>query len=479
MNKKPKQLNSNKLLKKALSQGPKVVKPRVMKPKINENVKSLLADAVDSVICPEKQNDFRFSTAYNNSPVAIGNPFADYYFTPRTSDNALPAGDGMCIIFRDPVRHIVIYDANNAAAQYRYDAAFYDPTQPSSDNSLEITLPANGLSDTILPIGYFSAGEDYAPHGPILGVGQVTGFPHAFFPLMNGAVITIIADSLLDSGNINSFVVYQWEFGGFKQVGQMQIDSIEISGTYTAVEHGYYCVKASRLQQERTYTMNFEAGSGVFCHKTIPMMENNLNSFNSIRIDGISVTLTNTSAVVDKSGLIVMNQFDGSLDWQAIVQASDPYQFMLSQNGNYQRDTVNGAHAFIKPLSEKDFDLKQCTTRNAKSTTRLTYCLNHQTTYLVVYYRVPDPNGRSFKWRVCSKIEYPTLDVWRSAIVPRTNLTPMFNAVISHISTIGQYTENPIHMKVIARNVFNAVKKVLNGIDTYVKPIVKTIDSFL
>jgi len=384
---------------------------------------------------------YDFSLFYNTTAGSIGS----YPFVPAT--------DNIAIIFRDPLR-AVVYMAKNTGV-FSYTAYFTD-----NAGSLATTLPiTQNLLDSNLSISptYWKSGTTVAPHGPYLYPGMSQGSLYTWCDA--NVTITFTFNNSV-SGQI---VAYRWEGPGeHSSVPYVVTISATTSAAFTfgtsgQLQFGYWCFEftpTTAIPATTTLSAVYatSATQDVFAHLAIPEIQNNLNSYNMLRVNAAAMLWMNEAAPLYKDGTISGVNIPTSTPWYTITSTAT----IQSMAGYWDGKLSTGCYTYL-PLSNYVVDTAYFSyvaiTGNNAVPTYCAFNLDAETTYNYVRSTSVSQSSTSFPGQ-----EFTLHFSWHTEFqttlqTPAREYCSLMTAELERAEKICQrmpkFVENPSHPQMI------------------------------
>lgn len=473
-----KQVKSNTVSQKqvALSTNPsKRVAKNVMsslKKMTKEQVQILL-----SIMAPKEFLPQRLGSQLGSYQTAVANPYAVYNtgwcdLDPSASTGSISGPVSVNYVFRDPFRFNV-YCVPNASTTTTYEyrttldgTVFYSTTYQ--------TLQFNRL-------GYFSGTK---LHGDYLYPGKFSNNTRTYVWCDATSCVQII------NGSTYALSVLPFYARSDGQISRGTVTGIAAAntGTFTlgpddhmgtgcyvgfdlAIPGGTFKLNAVQI------SVNSQGQAGIWWgHRSLPWIDQNVNSIDAIKIYGASLMITNEASPLNRQGKLAAAQITEGRDWRQFTN----YQAISSIKDSYVNNALNGYYGFLKPTQPKDIDFRDQTSNLASGSVNLAwFSLDNPSDFLACATVVTDVNGRDMYATISSAVEYRTEDQFRDVEPPTAPWSVVFEAM-TMISQAPQHHENPFHISDIFdwlgeqfsglwRGVKEAYPIVMEGLNTAVK----------
>lgn len=448
-------------------------------------------DAVAMFLCaPGEQGvqSFRWASEFSQNDTAIAEPFriVEPSFGNLTSGTNpyFDKNQGLGILFRGVECAAILYDQNPDSTNHTYSPVVrlndgtIAPGTLNGGSAFVVNIPGETAVKIITP--YAKAVSAYAPHGPILYAGAVTGTNQRFLWVDEGDVITVNAgDGVV--GDV-TWILDRYDATGFNEYALSAFVTYAGSDIITTIKNagdpqGYY---ALRCNNEGAANMVMKindiaiGGSGcVMSHLPLPDLEKNLARETGVRVTALSMMYSNTSAVLELGGNISGYQFGPKDDWLDLL-TNDVATLIHTKRGSTTIDIRRGLHGYLKPTQPRDFELLSCTELDdLGNLVDSFYSLDNRGAFLAFALTVPAgtfANQGYFTFRY--GIEYLTSDTWAS-IASSEMPDEVFKEALGKLKTLDQFHENPLHIKELWAKIKSGAKKVIGFISRNGPSIIK------
>jgi len=435
-------------------------------------VKAEVGEVMRSIMAPGVDNSIRFNSPYTLGPTALAQlhetttvgsaPSTVWYLD--TKDSAFVS------VFRDPVRHQVVYDPNPSNRTIHYDVMFDLGTSTGQEIvSKTYTGPCGPL-----PIAYAQPDSlnVYAAHGPKLGVGISNGNKTYLWSQAN---YTWLWNGTAADGT-QVIRVFKWTPRGEVCIGDFIKSTFSGAGAAGLHVDGYirfeiYAKNATSGDlvmnnigaQSIAPELQFSCTTGVFCHKSLPDYPSKCDAAEKVRMLSVGVLLTNTTAEQTRGGKICSKQISGEEPWYEYALRG--YDSLARTANADLRDAINGVYGWLKPTTISDFEMTDLVDLNTSGTLmKFAFDLDSVRSYLAVYAVM----ATTFTAQITASanIEFESDDQWfqrgRSKIQ-----TVVFEEALQACAGLPQFDENPTHMDDIMRNVRDYSGRVADAIIKY------------
>lgn len=453
-----------------------------------------------AIALPELCIPVRYATEFTSAKTATSHPFELITTGWSTAANpvnqsVIPANTAIAFLFRDPTCTLIHWDPNEALRQYEYQAYGVDVYNGDDSTGFEIpvvtttfrtTSQTQGADAQVLPISYLRGTNTYLPHGPVLMAktlpeGSGADVEGHFFWVDNFGQIsgTVSLPSLTET-----IIIYAKRFSNNQGVetpervvivadgtpqpfvfNELPAGDYQLSYIVTGADANTDVLTWADIIVNNDVSVPTVESPGVWCHRALPQLFQNLPTIDAVREFGLGLKISNKAAALYRDGYVAGIQASGSDRWTDFVRP-DVFSFVASKQG--EKDIVfdKGFYGFIKPDSEKDFQMETYWKTNELGVAQ-TYgpCINKHS-FLVVCAEVTTVNGRNSYWTVTNGSELATDDVWRQKEI--TKYTPDdFKMAMRILKDVPQFHQNELHIAGIFNAIRNAAKNVLGGIQKY------------
>lgn len=425
-----------------------------------------------SFAAPLNYAPVRVAELYMSAKTAIANPWRifntpwDVTNTSQPANALLNPAIGFIAVFRDPVRNYVYYDPNVVATTYKYDMNFL--VDSSLTKNFFFQLGTNELDfhsfdrSSIFP---------YAPHGDRLWPGINESDNHHYFWL----------DGEGDAASQPQLTI-NWTGGtlsGFLRAFRLDDEGLDanliinFSGSVTSPQNlriskpGYYRLEyyATAGATASSFTVSFLGNSSVFCHRTMPDLDNNILAQDGIRHNAAAVMYTNMASILDIQGQIAGYQSPQDKLWSTYALSTNPFTAVSLSQGSTTMKAANGMYGFLKPTQPTDLNIKKNILLDQAGIVHAFFPIYPDSDYIVLASNITTSGGRSGYYTVSNGIEYLTNDVWREVEEPSIEKA-VFDIGLNDLKKVPQFHENPLHLKDIWNSVKKSVKAVANGMNS-------------
>ena len=328
-----------------------------------------MSDSIKAIACslvlPDKCDPQKYSDGVGSQPVAIGRCVQEYtniWTCPTLGDD----GSVMAAaFFRDVLCEAIIYQRNPGAG-VTYDYVLQD--ENGSDIWTNGPFEYRKINQTLA-----KAVGTIQQHGPNLYPAQddlcdnyvwvdtdTTGAGALLFTCNDTTIVPIYA----------SFTVYRCDSRKAFQYTSFDTGSMITFGGVSyfllqVFEPGYYRTEILN-QTNAVLSTSIEAiSSGLlndfWGHKASKTYEQNIQNFDSIRIDAVGVEWRNSGAAAFINGKVAAVQYGRAKDFAsfAVAGINSIYQTVTEANGNWSKNFDKGMQTFIRPTQLSDFKLRK------------------------------------------------------------------------------------------------------------------------
>ncbi len=449
----------------------KDILPKVLPGAVRDEVKTIIS----AMAAPKEAEPIRFVSEFTTQSTAVAHPYEVHDAEFNT------IGETVAMVFRDPVRSCVEYHTVNGATVYQAKTVTFGGVE-SSSFTLAAAAPNNVLitpNEMVFPnISKFDYVSGDPFNGQTMGVGVAPQLEYGAVWLEDpNTQLSITTTALLGGTPSMTPILYKWD--GMNFVEARNSANIVGTGTTTtgiqaAADRGYYVLGFRNSSGSNctsfvfTLQLTYPDAASVYAHKAIPFLENHFLSADDIRINALSLMLTNKAAPISRSGQVAAVQSPAGIPWSAWS-----FSNVSTANEGKVLEAVNGIYIFGKPTQPGDFDYRDPITNNAVVEFKVSFPLRDDRQYLVIAAKIPDAAGQSCYWTRAYGIEFVTSDQWYDRCRPEMS-EDIFRQTLVIIRDLEAIHENPLHWS----DILNFAKKVAKGVITY-GPTVMSIAKLL
>lgn len=388
-----------------------------------------------SVVLPGKSDQVRISDGFGASKTAVAAPYIDVPHPYKTSGTNSYAA---LMMFRDPFRNYIYYDPNTANSNSKY--VWMGNWDTPQYNAGFVVAPGATIRFTpdkwdIDPV------QTYQPHGERLYCGSED---RVYTWIDRGCTVTfhVASDTAAVLVNTAFIIGYYWR-GENGQVDIITaIPATAADGTFTITPSymGYYAFEAVGLDGANTTTLDsawitgYGSAHGVWCHRAVPGLEDNITQTKSLRQLGIATTFRNTTAQQYLNGQACVALMGKGSDPLNIMDShvngpdSSLFQAQSAVAGSTVRSFKDSFYVYVPPLQMEDLDfftLNPSVLDNGNSLMIGTYPMKPLRSWIIVTLLVSAPDtgvpGTSSQFRLEESVEFCSLDTWKTLRRPEAD----------------------------------------------------------
>jgi len=214
-------------------------------------------------------------------------------------------------------------------------------------------------------------------------------------------------------------------------------------------------------------------GGAVFAHRSIVDLDLQGETISTIRIMGVSLMYSNTTAEIYKSGTVALAQVPKPNMWDNYLSLTK----ITKVSGNASMNASTGAFGFIKPNDYPDFEMLNFINFDQTGVlTSFEYDVVPKHSFIVLFIaNVAETTGsqQSGRWTISHSLEYLTNNQWIEKKTPRGS-KELYEEALSAVKLIPQFHENPFHLSDIlgvAKKIANTVLKYGPGVMDFAKKV--------
>jgi len=375
-----------------------------------------------------------------------------------------PWGTGVSELFAIATRiaecAYIYRDPNTAGSTYKYDLQLSgDGTAPGSS----VDLPLLSSDTEWLRSPFANAVVTYAPHGPKLFAGSISGHSGRFYYMETGSTISFtILNGDANPADYTFTLAKYTRRNGLDNSFDVHLSTVAAGGSHvfssTADEDAYYAIGLAgttsaglaNALNATVLTARIEGNLGVNCHRCLPQYESICGEIGAICVKGSSVLYSNTSAENSNEGQIVGVQITPGMDWRDFTTYDD----VDSMPSSEVRPAARGAYVWRKPLDETDLTMRTCLTISDTVVYDSCWPIDRMGPMLAMVVQITNASGQLGRWTFSFTTEFSTTSQWFDCEEAEGTPQDVERAlmIIKHVPFMH---ENPTHM----RNILNAVKK--------------------
>jgi len=217
-------------------------------------------------------------------------------------------------------------------------------------------------------------------------------------------------------------------------------------------------------------------------HRPVKDLNNRFKIVDDIKIFGVSILYTNTSAFTSNQGQVAMAQIPGMLAWTNNY-TFDSIASMNAARSKYQPVT-NGSYVFLKPGDSKDFSYLSEYEVSSVATERIAgssgpdgfedgaFLIYPESDYLATILAQDPTVQRSGLCSIANSLQYITNDNWTEVQLPRYDLSTV-EPSLKALRTITQFHENEFHISDVFNWLKDAASTVVQGVMDYGPMVLK------
>jgi hypothetical protein len=381
----------------------------------------------------------------------------------------IPDGNFFAAVSQDPLRSMIVWKPNNAAATWLYfGVTITELGQEVTNFPLTVNeggppfLGGNKQWVSIVMDKYISF-EVYRPHGPTLYPISVEGRKYVWIDATAGRPTTL--ELALTVAMAEAGAVRLHRFDGSDEILVIEQDFAlaDPIWTYSLAEAGYYAIDLYYTVglQTGVASVNIIGTSGNFAHLTLPGIEDHRSIVTGIRVNAAALMLTPHGSSATLAGTVTGVQLQTGVSWRTAVKTPD---LLTAFDDSTEMPLKKGIYGFMKPSSTHVYDIQIPFKTNSNGV-------------LKSYYVAPQPiNG----WLVISAstgledgaypggschltatfgVEFSTKDAWQYTSPPLYS-TLVFDQAQEILRTAPQWHENPAHWA----DILNFLRKTGKGV---------------
>jgi len=224
------------------------------------------------------------------------------------------------------------------------------------------------------------------------------------------------------------------------------------------------------------------ANDFVAAHRPIKDLSNRFKIVDDVKIFGLSILYTNTSAFTSNQGQVAMAQIPGMLAWTNNY-TFDSIASMNASRSKYQSVT-NGSYVFLKPGDARDFSYLSEFEVSSAATERIAsssgpdgfedgaFLIYPESDYLATVLSQDPTVQRSGLCSIANSLQYITNDNWTEVQLPRYDLATV-EPSLKALRTITQFHENEFHISDVFNWLKDAASTVVQGVMDYGPMVLK------
>jgi hypothetical protein len=431
-------------------------KPKGKQPQAVRNViinPEHVKEVIKSITLPGIKNDVRYSSAFTTGETSLSQlkqPLGVRFIPPAsTGDNEyqplLDTPESSCgFVFRDPVRNLVLYDANPTNEGFSYKVVFRVGNNGEETTNTIYTGSAGPLNIAYLEAD--TADYDYYPHGIISGVGLSNGnktyiwCQSNFTWTMNATSnnVVLLAYKWTPRGEVFLFATLAVNVTAqFKPHGYCRFEAYRIS----TVDAGAYMMNPITATEQ--FSLTYNATGAVWAHKALPQYDDKVTAVEKMRVLSQGLLFTNTTPDIARGGKIATKQLPGDEPWYEYAESG--YDSFSKLSNVDIREASDGVYGYLKPTAISDFEMADNVDLNMGTLCTYGFDLDSVRSYMGYYAVLPSAAGQSAQFTSLTNIEFETDDQWYSQ--GESKIDPsVFESAVHTVAKIPQYEENPLHL---------------------------------
>jgi hypothetical protein len=444
-----------------------------------------------AIAIPENGRPFRFPSEFASVPTAIGSPWTmmDIGFaTDALVGRSIANAQATAMLFRDPFRSMVIYDANllNKSSIYNLWGVSRDlgtvlfPDESASPVFSFVSADA-GLP---VPVGGVFCTPDSAsqwqPHGSALYAHSAkNALPGSrFFWIDKGSEIQVTWTSTPALSTVAWGVEY-WDGNQLLPYAQTTLpvvgDGLNPEAVDIQTQHGYFALYAICDVDNAVITVDkiqiLCAGDyGNFRHLSLANLPTNIASIDQIRVSAGSMRFTNRAPTLSLAGEVAMYQTTMEKSWMNLFTGSSTGADIFSVVSKFPNACTmkanEGMFGFLRPFELSDFDFHAYATVKNGHLIDVINPVSHKHPFMICAIKIANEDGRDGYWRFDHGVEYTSMDVWRA--VSCSNLTEAeLRLAMIFLKSCAQYHKNAIHIGELWSAIQSAGRAITGGIAKY------------
>lgn len=423
---------------------------------------SVMGAIVAATVLPDRYLPVRIRDSYSSQKVAVAKTLSEVKvnWASATVDGALPATDMVIFLFRNALRHYIIYNNNPSHVTGTYNWVI------ANDASNPFAFPL-GLSTLVgssfgqgfeIEPSHLSNSAGTAYHGPVLFGGIGDGHRYAYLEPSSTTVVTVSLSA--SDTTVGHLEVFQ-----FKDGRRTLITSIDCSSTaaatasnaaYSPPTIGYYSfvythvssVAAAVATQAIAVTIYGAVSPwNVFQHFPQNGYLTNINKVQAYAITAGALLWRNTASYQNAQGNFGATQVGKGDGWETVA-AQGSYSAIAAAYANQwvSRFAAKGEYGFLKPEDGEDLAMNSDSEIGTATWSTGAFPLEERAPFLVFAASVSDTAGRDTTIRIATHNQYATNDTW-SDIRPPENNPKDWEAAMEALASMEQFYDNPTHIR--------------------------------
>lgn len=465
---------------------------------------------IEAIALPQVSNGLRISSGYNDIPTAADSLYEREAIVYGSEQETINFAFRSAL--RNAIRGIPLLTTENTL----YSGV--DRVRTEYDGVTGTWVPIRPRALQLRGLTVIGTASLSAVHGPWQYPGRLgKSDPHRGFWADASSVISVLLGStVLPATNYKARLLYlqgeQWIATGYETTFNVDgradfpfvgTDGTCTFGTYFAAEISRFggaagsefinptllivggaptlTVVNPRTGGNEAYSLQTNTYS--YGHRSIKGIEAHFQQIDDLRIYGVSMLYTQTSAFTTNQGEVAMAQFEAHRPWwhnadYSIISSVNPAR------GKYMPVT-NGSYAFLKPSNKENFNyLGEFTVDPTDSDPRVliatgpagmidgAFNFYPDSDYLALALNQDPSVNRTGLLTVATTIEYTTEDQWVETRTP--NIDPSIAApAIASIRHLPQFHENEFHISDVFDWLKDKAAAVVNGVLEYGPMVLK------
>ena len=424
-----------------------------------------VALAVQSITLPEARMPVRQRDEYSTIPTSVAAPFLKLAVS--WQDSAQPAGPArqlppdteLLFMTRNPLRAIIRYNPNGAAATLNYGwRREFTASGPQGSWFLGLDMIE------ALPIVGAIPGVLFAPHGDFLFAAQYNGEDYIWIDgLVGVAVPSLLTITFAaDPGATGMFEIWRYNNGTPVLFAGQSTTAATLAYPITITVSDYYKVYAAQTNaaasvNAKTISIFHSSTCSIWEHRYLPGIFDNADELTGIRINAAAIRWSNNAAENFRSGRVVGIQLDKGQYWYGVASDPDPFSKLMSLAANKDRPFDKGIYGFLKGTEDNDFRMQRPFNISNWGMSTANYPLEEESGYLAVCAKVVQTDGRDSWAAFYYGIEFTSNNTWFDR-VPPTLLPGAWEQAMEAVASLEQWYENPVHWRDIISTIGKIAK---------------------
>lgn len=446
-------------------------------------IPAAIARRLLAALCtPETANGQRYSGPYASRPTALGDPFLiaalPFPVADSNEDDLVPADQTFVILRRRALNSLLFPDRNLSKLAWAYDVT--NSTDSDETDYSAMTYPLAEWVDihsgrcvsSATPfhgLKYYGEADDSGASRLWVDAPLDGSTPPSSMAFSNMPTATADYEATVD---------FEFEVGGrlWYASGTTTVPDTGgiISFSFPSGSHGRVRFRLTlALDDPPQNVTGFVRVSGycpVVCHRSMPMIEEAAPSMDSMRINAMSLMVTNRSAVIYRNGTCTGMQQPRGTHWESRVGfgaqvAAGPvnvYENTVNENGAETIEATEGMFGFAKTTGIEDLAMTPLAevdpVTDERSFREFPSRAEHD--YLMIVLRIPaggdGANPRDFLITARWGVEYETRDIWRHTALPTID-PEHYEKIATAMKFVKQWHTNKFHWS----DIWSAIKRVV------------------